>query len=299
MPKPYTIRLFIPDGKPEEFKIINKMNWTGVGVEISRDVWSVYKNRSEFSQAGIYILSGYNEDEELQTLYIGQGDNIGKRIESHVKNKLFWDRAFVFISNNDGLNRAHITWLEWALITRAVEYGRCNLDNGNIPNEPSLTEYEKADIEEFFNEILSILPLVDIKVFERAKKIISTPQDAHIKTSNSIQDTIVVPAQKKGFNDVFLGEDCWYAIRIGGGRLKDIKYIAAYQTAPISSVTHYAEVESIEPYGDGGKYRLNFKSSAIPIGPIEFLGGKQGTLQSSRYTTYSKLMSAKNITDLF
>ena len=40
--------------------------------------------------------------------------------------------------------------------------------------------------------------------------------------------------------------------------MNDIKYIAAYQTAPISAVTHYAEVDSIEPYGDGGKYKLNF-----------------------------------------
>jgi len=27
--KPYTIKLFMPDGNPDSFKIINKMNWTG------------------------------------------------------------------------------------------------------------------------------------------------------------------------------------------------------------------------------------------------------------------------------
>ncbi len=45
------------------------------------------------------------------------------------------------------------------------------MDNGNIPNEPVLTESEKADTQEFLNEILSILPLVEIKVFEKPKKI--------------------------------------------------------------------------------------------------------------------------------
>jgi len=112
-------------------------------------------------------------------------------------------------------------------------------------------------------------------------------------------DTIIVPAQEDGFKRVFIGENCWYAIRIGGGKLNEIKYIAAYQTAPISAVTHYAEVESIEPYGDGGKYKLNFVAPAVPVGPIKFSGGKQGTLQSSRYTTYDRLLSAKDVMELF
>ena len=46
--RPYTIRLFVPDGNPNSFKIIDKMNWTGVGLEISRDAWEIHRNRNEF-----------------------------------------------------------------------------------------------------------------------------------------------------------------------------------------------------------------------------------------------------------
>ena len=60
-----------------------------------------------------------------------------------------------------------------------------------------------------------------------------------------------------------------------------------------------AEVESIEPYGDGGKYKLNFIAPAKPIGPIKFGRAKQGILQSPRYTSYEKLLSAKEVVDLF
>lgn len=35
--KPYTIKLFMPDGNPKTFKIINKMNWTGE--------WDLEENR--------------------------------------------------------------------------------------------------------------------------------------------------------------------------------------------------------------------------------------------------------------
>ncbi len=288
MPKPYTIRLFVPDGDPNTFKIIDKMNWTGIGLEISRDAWVNHKNRKELEQAGIYILFGYQE-----------GDGIKNRIDSHEKNKEFWDKALVFVSSNGGLNRAHITWLEWALIHTAMNAGRCKLDNNATPTEPKLTESEKADTQEFLNEILSILPLVEIRVFEKAKKIKVVPPTPSLKKKKSIKDTIIVPAQEEGFKEVFLGENCWYAIRIGGGKLKDIKYIAAYQTSPVSAVTHYAEIESIEPYGDGGKYRLNFNAKAKPIGPIKYGKAKQGVLQSPRYTTYEKLTSAKVLMDLF
>ena len=67
--------------------------------------------------------------------------------------------------------------------------------------------------------------------------------------------TIIVPAQQDGFDEVFLGENCWYAIRVAGGMLPKIKYIAAYRSQPVSAITHYARVSNIKPYGETGKYR--------------------------------------------
>jgi hypothetical protein len=299
MSQPYTIRLFVPNGNPDQLKVIDKMNWTGVGLEISRSAWSEHKNRPELNQAGVYILHGYQEGQDLPTIYIGQGDGVKNRIEAHEKNKDFWDRVLVFVSSSGGLNRAHITWLEWALIQKATNAGRCDLDNSVAPNEPVLTESEKADTRQFLNEILSVLPLVEMRLFEKPKKIQATVEVEAPESGKHVQDTIVVPAQEDGFKDVFIGENCWYSIRIGGGKLKDIKYIAAYQTAPISAITHYAKVESIEPYGDGGKYKLNFTAPAESIGPITYGGAKQGMMQSSRYTSYEKLITAKVLDDLF
>jgi len=97
---------------------------------------------------------------------------------------------------------------------------------------------------------------------------------------------------------VFLGEDCWYAIRISGGMLDKIKYIAAYQTQPVSAITHYAPVDRIEPYGEGGKYKLVFSEKAKPLAPIPFGDAPTGSMQGPRYTTIAQLLAAKKITDL-
>ncbi len=83
-----------------------------------------------------------------------------------------------------------------------------------------------------------------------------------------------------------------------GGMLPKIKYIAAYQSQPISAITHVAPVARIEPYGDTGKYKLIFSEPAKAITRIPFGDAPSGFMQGPRYTTYEKLMTAKKVTDL-
>ena len=81
---PFTIRIFVPDGDPEGLRIIDRMNWTGLGIVFPREKWPTTKQRPEFGRAGVYILVGYkNENDELPTIYIGEGDITRNRIEAH------------------------------------------------------------------------------------------------------------------------------------------------------------------------------------------------------------------------
>jgi hypothetical protein len=312
MPNPFTIRIFLPDGDAEGLRIIDRMNWTGLGIVFPREKWLDVKLRSELDKTGIYILVGYqsNENDELPLLYIGQSDCIKNRIESHYQNKDFWNWCIVFVSTNNGLNRAHVTWLEYALIQKALRSKRSHLDNGNTPQEPILSESEKADTQAFLKELIQILPLVSLRAFEVPKPVaipkasskdiiqLSTVNPAPILLTVEEKDTIIVPAQREGFEREFLMNNCWYAIRISGGMLQKIKYIAAYQTAPVSAITHYAPVERIEPYGEEGKYKLIFSEKAKSINSIPFGDAPKGSMQGSRYTSLVNIKSAKKLTDL-
>ena len=99
---------------------------------------------------------------------------------------------------------------------------------------------------------------------------------------------------------VFLGENRWYAIRMHSTMREQIRFIALYQVAPISAITHVAEVASIEPWQDTSKYVVAFSAPAKEIGPITLpkVGRVKG-LQNLRYTTLTRLEAAKTLDDLW
>lgn len=295
MSNPFTIRIYVPEGDPEGIRIIDRISSTGIFFSFPRDKWDSIKSRLELRGAGIYILSGYSDPEdELPTVYVGQADTVSNRIEQHIKTKEFWDKAVIFVTANK-INSAHAKWLEQALIRRVVEAGRSKVENGNSPLEPTISESERAEMNVFLTEIYQTLPLVGLRAFELPRTV-ATPTTQRVKNA---KDTIIIPAQEEGFNEVFIGENQWYAIRIAGGMLDKIKYIASYRTTPISAITHIAPIERIEPYGEEGKYKLIFSEPAKALEEKLVFDLKPGSMQSPRYTSYEQLTSAKKMSDLF
>lgn len=140
----------------------------------------------------------------------------------------------------------------------------------------------------------------EIFKFEPFQGDIKVDADPEIELTVNELDTIVVPAREDGFNEVFLGENCWYSIRMSSSMIDRVKYIAAYQTASVSAITHYAEVSKIERYENTNKYIVYFKDKAIKIQDIKLPKDKPSLApQAPRYTSYSKLAKAKSLVDIF
>jgi hypothetical protein len=168
-----------------------------------------------------------------------------------------------------------------------------------------------SDLENVLSQLSMKTDVVEFQTFVCGDEIIHkfTPFQADIrevtegraaKFDTSELDTIVVPANEKGFKHAFLGQNAWWAIRISSSMIDRIKYIAGYQTAPISAITYYAEVAKIEKYKDSGKYILYFKDKAKKIGPVKLSARRKGAApQAPRYTTIKKLLSAKSLEEVF
>ena len=113
-------------------------------------------------------------------------------------------------------------------------------------------------------------------------------------------DTIVVPAREDGFESTFLGENRWWSIRMHASMIPKIKYIAAYQVAPISAITYIASVASIDQWKDTNKYVLNFVKPAEKIKPLKLVAkSKVKALYNLRYTSKARLDAAKNLDEAF
>jgi hypothetical protein len=312
---PYTIRIYVPDGDPDGIKIVSKGHWTGSGIIFPREKWKEASERPEFggAGAGVYILVGRNDEldeddptNDIPTLYIGEGDGIRDRIGQHFGKKSFWTWGVAFVSSGThcALNKAQVQWLEYALVKRAKEVSQCRIENGNTPQEPALTESDRADTRAFLGQILQILPLVNLRAFETPKVIVAQ-KAAPVQASSVVFthsptdcDTVVVPCRVSSFQETFVGENCWYAIRIRDDRLDKLQWIAAYQKTPEQAITHVARIHHIEPYGDEKKYKLVFSDPAKAIGRIR-LGDAKSGIPGPRYTCYSKLIKATQLTDLW
>ena len=107
-----------------------------------------------------------------------------------------------------------------------------------------------------------------------------------------LADTIIVPAREDGFKRVFLGESMWYAVLIAKEMREAIRYVAAYRIAPISAITHIAEIADIQPFENTKKLVLRFRSPATEIPAVKIPRGKGG-LQGPQYCIRSELLAGR------
>jgi len=120
------------------------------------------------------------------------------------------------------------------------------------------------------------------------------------KVDRSEIDTVVVPARKEGFEEVFLGENRWWQIRLHTSMIPKIEYIAAYRVAPTKAITHVAPVKDIEPWENSGKYVLNFVEPARELDPpVKLVPKSNVPMRGPRYTSYDRLMQATTLDEVF
>ena len=166
--------------------MIFKSHWTGIGVASPRSRYTEARlAREELRRPGVYVLVGPADEASYEArIYVGEGEDPRARIDSHHASKDFWNRLVLFTSVGQVLNKAMIRYLEARLLQLAANADRVELDNGNAPSLPPLSEPETADAESFLADMLLIFPILGTNIFEPQQQTAS-PHRLHLDRTDA------------------------------------------------------------------------------------------------------------------
>lgn len=156
------LTVYLIDGKEFGPRIIEIGNWVGKAVYSPRASIINLMQREELNNPGVYFLkSTPNTDSLGERIYIGEAENIGKRLKTHLSdsNRDFYEVVF-FISKDELLTKTQIKYLESKLILLANEAKTAEIENSIEPTLPTLHEADISDMEYFLDQIKLVLPLV-------------------------------------------------------------------------------------------------------------------------------------------
>lgn len=197
-----SIRLFLVDGSPSGLITAEIPNWTGHVLTGPRSLLSELVARPEArGRTGIYFLVG--QGDVLPQLYIGESNEIDRRLQSHAKaeakgGKDFWERVCLVTSKDENLTTGHTKYLESRFISLATQAGRCELVNSTSPTGLKLPEADLADMEFFISQVQTLLPVLGmefLKAAPRASKTTECQPEAPVFTASLKKEGISATMQ--------------------------------------------------------------------------------------------------------
>jgi len=164
-----TIKIFLIDGDPNGRLSCELSNWTGKAYKIPRIKIKDCTDRDDLTSTGVYLLFGKDE-EGKDLVYIGEAESILKRLTQHLIQKDFWNETIVFVSKDENLNKAHIKYIENKLHTIAQSAKRYKVENSMTPTQSSISESDRAEMEEFIENIKMLVNTLGHKVFDEKRE---------------------------------------------------------------------------------------------------------------------------------
>jgi len=161
-----TIRIYLADGTPTGIRHAELVNWTGQAIVCPRGRLPELMKWDECQRQGVYLLFGDDPSSAEPLLYVGEAENVWSRLQDHVKKKDFWNRVVLFTSKDENLTKSHVKYLEARIFDIAKSVGRSKLENGTVPQTPSLPRADRAAMEEFLEPLRVLLSALGFNVLQ-------------------------------------------------------------------------------------------------------------------------------------
>lgn len=172
------IRLYLVDGSPTGILTAEIMGWTGKVLSFPRGLLPDALKRPECGKTGLYFLTGFDDEQGRPVLYIGESDDVAKRLKQHDadEDKAFFEQVALVVSKDENLTKSHVRYLENRLIDIARSNGMTLLKNGNQGSAAALPEAEQSDMEYLIQQLRILMPVLGLTFLQER------PQRKTVKT---------------------------------------------------------------------------------------------------------------------
>jgi len=164
-----SIRIYLADGTPSGVKHVEIANWSGQAIACQRSRFGELFNWEEAKRPGVYFLFEKQSNESDNKVYIGESENVIKRLVDHDRKKEFWNEVVIFTSKDENLTKSHIKYLESRLVSLSLDADRYKMENSNTPTESNLPRPDRDAMEEFIHNLKILLGTLGHKLLEPAK----------------------------------------------------------------------------------------------------------------------------------
>ena len=132
--------------------------------DIKREDSAFFKEfTADLQKPALYILI----NKESRKAYIGETDDLIKRIAQHLLKKDFWDEVLVFLgSNEDTISKTEVQYLEFLAYNKASDVKTFDLsENTQNPKQPHMNVMLKGKTDKFFRYVQILAQFVGCDIF--------------------------------------------------------------------------------------------------------------------------------------
>lgn len=165
-----SIKIYLSDGSPSGLRHVEIANWSGQAIACPRRRLTELKNWKEAQCPGVYFLLEKHSTDGRNSVYIGESENVFKRLTEHDRNKDFWNEVIIFSSKDENLTKSHVKFLESRLSELTRNADIYSIENANKPTKSSLPRADKDAMEEFIYNTKIILGTLGHKFLDPLNK---------------------------------------------------------------------------------------------------------------------------------
>ena len=183
-----TVKIYLSDGTPSGVRHAEIIGWTGQAIACSRSRIPELRDWSEIQRPGIYFLLWRGDSIDAGRVYVGETEEMLKRLTEQTKAMDFWNEAVAFTSKDENLTKGHIKYLERRLVALTETVGRYEVENKNSPQSGYLPRSEADAMEEFIDNLRIVLGTLGYRFLEPISAS-ATVGPSHQKPENPILGT--------------------------------------------------------------------------------------------------------------